>query len=389
MNAVDKKIKKILKNKKLTMDPDFSRRLIDLSKDLVKRQQNTQSQANQKSFCMKYVPAAIAIVIIAAYPVKAATDYVSARLAEVSEEEKNKFRTMIYENNKQEHSLDKEAICYSRDLSESEQELYDDLLVQYDQGVFPKGALLISDDVHEANDETVSYAPKDNCIYLPDRSLTDEELLEIIDFYNKTDYSLRTSDTTVKYKTDMENEKRHISANDLSADNAVVSAAFYVQAMYGVAVENMEKEISGNDRDYQITFKADKLSYSVCVQVDDASFGSISMDQEGFVCYYDNLEIEEAQIQKKGKEAKAIALKLLREKSTITDVYAQYKLNAQGQVPHGSVVYLFNLENGDRLRMSYSIAEDALWGAALEEGGAGHFDQNVKKDEKRIYLQID
>ena len=151
MNAVDKKIKKILKNKKLTMDPDFSRRLIDLSKDLVKRQQNTQSQANQKSFCMKYVSAAIAIVIIAAYPVKAATDYVSARLAEVSEEEKNKFRTMIYENNKQEHSLDKEAICYSRDLSESEQELYDDLLVQYDQGVFPKGALLISDEIGRAS----------------------------------------------------------------------------------------------------------------------------------------------------------------------------------------------------------------------------------------------
>ena len=381
-NNIDKKIRNMLKKEKLDENPDYCEKLIRMSENLVKQPKNMNRLVNRKSFHLKYIPVVIFTILIAAYPVKAASDYVSSRLAKLSEEEKNELRTMI-------RSLDEEAIRYSRDFSESEQEQYDALLVQYDKGVFPQGTLSIVNDIHAANDETVYYNPEDNCIYLPDRRLTEEELLEMIDFYNKTDYSLRTSDASTKYRADMENKRLQLSVDALSEDEAVASAAFYVETMYGIATEKMEKRLNGNYGDYQITFTEDNVSYSVCIQADDASFKDISMDMEGFAYYHDNLKVKDSHLRKKGKEAKTIAAKLLGEKSAITDAYAQYKLNEKGQIPHGSVVYLFDLANGNRLRMSYSIAEDTLWGAAVEEGGAGHKDLNVKKDEERIYLHID
>ncbi len=400
MNNIYKKIRKRLKSEPFDGNPAYTKKLIHMTKDLVKP---PQKPVRQRSFWIKRIPVVIFAILIAAYPVKAASNYVASRLARLSEKEKNELRTMIYENNTQDPSLDlddvdvlddldildKEAIRYSRDLSESEQELYDSLLVQYDQGIFPDGTLAVSDDSHTADQETLCYNAKDNCIYLPNRELTSEEFLQIIDFYKKTDYSLRTSDTTARYKIEMEKKRSQISPNALSEEEVVASAASYLKIMYGITAENMETGLSGSYGDYQITFVADHTTYSVCVQAKDASFQNITMEKDGFAYYHENLKINKKQIQKKGKEAKAIAFELLGETSTITNACAQYKLNENGQIPHGSIVYLFDLANGNRLRMSYSIAEDMLWGATIEEGGAGHKDLHVKNNETRVFLDID
>jgi len=388
MKNIDKKIRKLAKNEKIAENLPYEQYLINIAEDLVKKPAKTKKRGCKNTFYTKYVPASILILIIAAYPVKAAADYVSVRLAAVPEKEKEDLRIMVYENDEQNPSLEKEAIRYSRAFSEYEQEKYDFMRKQYENGVFPKGTLQVSDDLPAADDGNIYYNPKENLMYLPDRELTEEEFLQMIDFYYKVDDSLRTSDTTAEYKEDMENESTQLRTDALSEDEIAACAASYIKKMYGISTENMDMSIRGDDLNAQITFWADHVSYSVRIQADDGSFRDISMDKEGFEYYKDNLKVKESHIQQKGKEARDIALQLLSEEETVTDVYAQYKQNEKGQLPHGSVVYLFDLKNGDRLRMSYSAAEDTFWGAAIENGGAGHKDENVRKDEKRIFLQI-
>ena len=388
MKDFDKKVRALAKNEKLVENLPFEKRLICMAEDLVKKTTKKKKGIWQKNFYMKYVAAVIFILLIAVYPVKAAADYLTARLASMSEEEKDELRTMVYENDKENCSLENEAIRYSRDFTEYEQKMYDAMVKQYENGIFPKDTLMISDELSAEVDDNICYNPKNKYMYLPNRELTGEELLEMIDFYFKTDYGLQTSDDTIKYKEDMKNKKLQLHADALSENEAAAIAASYVQKMYDVSIENMDKSLTADDRYYQIVFLADYVTYSVCIQADDGSFKDISMDKEGFEYYKDNIKVNESHIQKKGKEAKSIALQLLTEEETITDAYAQYKVNAKRELPHGSIVYLFDLKNGDRLRMSYSAAEDTFWGAVIENEGAGHKDRNVKKDEKRIFLRI-
>lgn len=389
MKNIDRQIRKLAKKEKYEENPCFTEQLIQMTEDLVMQAQHTPRKTHRKVFCRKYVPAAICAVILAAYPVKAATDYVAEHLAKVSEEEKNKLRTMVYENDKKHSSLEQEAIRYSRDLSESELKLYNTMIQQYETGVFPQGTLTVSEHIHTPDQNTVCYNPKENCIYLPDHELQEEELLEIIDFFHKLDYSLCTSDTTLEYKAELKNKQPVMPAYALSEDEAAKSAAYFAEKMFGISTENMEHTLDNDAENYLVTFLTGKTSYSVRIQADNGAFLDISMDKEDFDYYQDHTNEDKSRILQKGKEAKSIAMQLLQKENAIKDAYAQYKLNAQGYIPHGSVVYLFDLENGDRLRMSYSVAEDTLWGAAVETGGAGHKDKNVKNDEKRVFLNID
>lgn len=389
MKNIDRKIRKLAKTEKYEENPYFSKQLIHMTEDLVKESRHTLQKTQRKFFCRKYIPAAICAVILAAYPVKAATDYVAEHLAKVSEEEKNELRTMVYENDKKHLSVEQEAICYSRDFTESEQKLYDTLIEQYEAGAFPQDTLTVSVDIHTADQNTVCYNPEENCIYLPDHELKEEELLEIIDFYHKLDYSLRTSDTTLEYKADLKNKQTVLPAHALSEEEAVTSAAYFAEKMFDISTKNMEHTLDTDAGNYSATFITDQTSYSVRIQADNGACKDISMDKEGFVYYQDYAQADKTRILLKGKEAKTIAIQLLPKDVIIKNAYAQYKLNLQGYIPHGSVVYLFDLESGDRLRISYSVAEDTLWGAAVETGGAGHKDQNVKDDEKRVFLNID
>lgn len=159
--------------------------------------------------------------------------------------------------------------------------------------------------------------------------------------------------------------------------------------MFGISTENMEYTLDTDAENYVITFLTGKTSYSVRIQADNGAFRDISMDKEDFDYYQDHTNEDQSRILKKGKEAKSIAIQLLQKENAIKAAYAQYKLNAQGYIPHGSVVYLFDLENGDRLRISYSVTEDTLWGAAVKTDAAGHKDRNIKNDEKRVFLNID
>ena len=238
----------------------------------------------------------------------------------------------------------------------------------------------------------VCYIPKDRYLYLPDRTLTDEELLQITDFYHKTDYSLYTGDTTTDYKKEMDQKADNAAPEkgSLSRDRAASAASACMKAMYGLSTNGMSRKITlDKKKDYLVTFVSDSAVYTVGIQADNGRFLHISMEQEGFVFYQDNLQAGQNKIRRQGKKAKTIAKQLAGPDAIITDSCASYKVNENGQIPHGSILYLFELEDGDRIRMSFSLAEDTLWGASLEPGGAGHKDTDVRPVETRIFLNTD
>lgn len=174
----------------------------------------------------------------------------------------------------------------------------------------------------------------------------------------------------------------------ISEEDAFFKAAFYAETMYGISAENVESSLHEEDGIYEAEFMTDGCGYQISIMADTGAFRSAGMEDDGFVYYQENMELKEGQIKKRAKQAKQTAARLLGSEPVITGGKVQYKVNAQGQVPHGTVLFLFDLENGDRLRMSYSMAEDSVWGAGIEKGGAGVLDRNVKEGETRVFMEI-
>jgi len=85
------------------------------------------------------------------------------------------------------------AIYFNRLLSESESEgISETLLAKYEsEGLFPVGDIMIVNERSEVEDNTfLFFEIKSNTFFLPARELTEEEMLQIIDFYHKVDYAL-------------------------------------------------------------------------------------------------------------------------------------------------------------------------------------------------------
>ena len=58
------------------------------------------------------------------------------------------------------------------------------------KGLFPEGNILQISDKSEIVSDQICFLAQDSTFYLPEMALSDEQMLELIDFYAKRDYSV-------------------------------------------------------------------------------------------------------------------------------------------------------------------------------------------------------
>ena len=58
------------------------------------------------------------------------------------------------------------------------------------EGLFPEGNILQISDKSEIVSDQICFLAQDSTFYLPEMALSDEQMLELIDFYAKRDYSV-------------------------------------------------------------------------------------------------------------------------------------------------------------------------------------------------------
>ncbi len=80
---------------------------------------------------------------------------------------------------------------YNRPYMDAEKARMKELRVSYEEGLFPDGILTMIDAPEEYQGKGVAFYGETTTFFFPDREMDDEELLEIIDFMYKRDYSLQ------------------------------------------------------------------------------------------------------------------------------------------------------------------------------------------------------
>lgn len=280
MNKLDKEIREMAKRYKCPENAGYDARIDRLLEDINGAQENSKKKPRMY-FPSKagFAACALGAALLIGIPVAAKVNsVVTQRMQEMSKKEYKEIEEANdYKNMTRKH--DTEALVFGRKLSAEENKSFNKLWVKYEQeGLFPEGELRIVDKL-EGDEEITSpvYETWNREIFLPERALTDEELLQIIDFEHKSMYIVENSDGAKKERAKQKefNENPNPGENDLQKEEAVAKASAYLEAMYDVDADTMDKSaefVMGfgweNDQygEWEVKFKGEgELSYLVNV----------------------------------------------------------------------------------------------------------------------------
>lgn len=125
---------------------------------------------------------AVFCICISGLGVHAAISAVDERLQNMSEKEKNDYMEM--------NILGADAEIYTRDFTETEVERILVLQEEYKKGRFPAETIAIVETVADVGDDELAVVKEDGKVRLPKDEMTDEQLLQLIDYDEKTRYTM-------------------------------------------------------------------------------------------------------------------------------------------------------------------------------------------------------
>lgn len=188
------------------------------------------------------VALAAAMTAMMSITVTAAVSYVRQRMEALAEDEKLEYYA--------EARYITAADFYSRPLTEGEEARMDSLSQSYrNEGLFPEGELSKITDSSEYGGLGVAFLPSRSTFFLPEGELSDEELLQIIDFRAKREYSLQ--------------------------EVAAQEAAGGTEAPDRIAAPKEEK-VTLNAQDQEIAYEGEGQLYLAAASADAAYVGSAS-----------------------------------------------------------------------------------------------------------------
>ena len=240
-------------------------------KNMVKEKANpgdvseTKSRKKKSVSTLRIAAAAAGVFLavgIISIPVRAfVSSLVQERMEEVPKEE---LQEMVEMMDNQEVGAD----SYTREYTAEERSRMSDLYSQYQQGVFPEGELSQTDSEEEAEGLGLCYLTTTSTFYLPDRKLTDEELLQLIDFEVKRNYALKeryeeeyADEIAAKEQKQKEQIAEVVDAGGITEEEAIIEAQKWLEKMYGITGENLE--MNHYFMDEETSYSKEKGMYGV------------------------------------------------------------------------------------------------------------------------------
>ncbi len=183
----------------------------------------------------------VALIGAAAVPVRALINsIVQERMEQMPQAEKETYTETLMEQKVA-------ADGFSRAYTQEEECRYREMGEKYQEGTFPEKAVIQVETQEEAKAYEFCYLISTDTFCLPERELTDEELLEIIDFTVKREYAYTEyyeAEHAAEIAEEKQKEQEKIAANTedggIAEKQAEEIAAQKLSAIYGVDTEGFE-----------------------------------------------------------------------------------------------------------------------------------------------------
>lgn len=256
-----------------------------------------------------------------------------------------------------------EADGTTREYTEGEKERRGKLYAQYLDGLFPTGELTQVDSEEEAGKHEFCFLTTTSVFYLPmNRELTDEEILEQIDFQQKRDYALQeqhAEEIAERKAAEKEQIKEVVASGGVTEEQAVEVATGYLKQIYGLDGSGMELNHYYNNPDpdpvgiagtYCVNW-SDVGSYSYYYFYIDAADGTLrsmsnSRDIEGSEAAKPSVPEAPEKIPDIQKQAQIFLEEKLEIRENIKEVKSYYRVNVTDEDVSRLVDVLFVKEGG-------------------------------------------
>lgn len=266
--------------------------------------------------------------------------------------------------NSEVQNTDKEADSFSRRLSKLERDKMLEFREEYEtEGRFPTKEILKVQKKSEVVHGELCFCVENSTFYLPKQELTDDELLQIIDFMEKRDYSVRKKNSVSELPSS-ENEK-------VSEDEAVEFAKKILADVYNLDItyadEEIEFETTQNSKgeklsSYFVYLKNRKWEFDATVEIDSETgvLNGIDIDNKSKEECISGIKVEKKRYQEYGSEIRQLYEHLQYGKN-IKKMWVTYNYLEDGTLNRGNVKYVIETEDGRGYVFIYSINADIVY----------------------------
>ena len=345
---IDEQIMKLASSQKLYLSDEYNNLVKNKTDYMLKR--SVEMRINIKRMAVAFVT--ISILLCGSIGVYASKNYISERIESVSDEKKQQYINDLL-------GADASIDTYSRELTDEENKRLKKLIIEYEsEGKFPVGEVLQISDETEVVEDRVCFFAKESKFFIPEFDLTDEDLLEIIDFYYIREYSLMEKETNeTKYPVDFELDEEKLV--DESKD--LISRIFDIDiSKCKVSYEHN----SGNDGNRNFTelyvklLTEDGACYNTCVDMQTGKIVYITVDYEKSN-YCGSISVDDELCESKLVDAQKIVSEFSDEFGN-ADKKIQYMVDDNNVLYKGIVNFIF--ESDEKVSIvSYSYVNNNFY----------------------------
>lgn len=357
---MDRKIREHVKAHPVILPEDYQTMVQDQIRKCCEEevQMNTSAKKQRKKRMAAAACIVLCIGVCGAGGVRAGMNYAKQRAEQTSEEEQESLWK---------DAAKADADSFSRELSEKEQKRLNELAEKYEtEGVFPEGSILQISDKSEIVSDQICFMAQDSTFYLPETALSDEQMLELIDFYAKRDYSV-----TVQGQKDAEEAETSADVTEISQEEAVEKASDLLSRLYGIDADTLaietehDQALDGNGETFttdQISYRdeAAGISYLVSVNLQNSEIKTVSAEKDAGSNYSKEIAEDAVQYQNFYSEAEKMADAYMGENTTWTAGRIEYMRDADHVLGTGIVNYIFETDT-DSCVISYSCAQQYFY----------------------------
>lgn len=347
----DYKIRKQCKKSHVILSEEFKRRTDTLLSHLPK--ENGIYKENKRR--MVVLPALIAVLLIS-IPAAAAVNYYQQRMEAMSQQKIDGYYEDLAESKANGDS-------FSRSFTETESARKQVLEKEYEtEGKFPEKELLQVSSEEERTKDQLCFVTETSTFYLPDRELSEEELLELIDFYHKRDYALSEINQDTKEQGSQQN-------TGFSKEEAMKKAEEWVYKIYMEDVTAYENNVVILEHEnhqvgvYEIEFEntKDQITYKVMISNDNENFDAIWRKRKNCSQSDGSVLVDKKRYQAEYNNIKRFLTERIDSGNTVKAAVCQYSVQDENNLVRGSVSYQFQMSDGSGYWIRYYPETDEIY----------------------------
>lgn len=242
---------------------------------------------------------------------------------------------------------------YTRELTDAEREKMNELYSTYMKGTFPEEVIPICETMEEAELISYCFIVENSTFKLPETELTDEQLLQMIDFRQKREYSLKKA-----------NEEQDLSTEEpvnicVTEQEAVESARELIEGFYQVDTSDYEVISGMNGQYYNFMFQKGNDIYCTLVNPENGQAIHVDLNISKDRVFKDCLLDEEFLAEVYEMTRNTLEEYLLPESKIIRSCYT-YSLK-DDTLYNGVAEYIFEDSDNTCYYLSYSFNTNRIY----------------------------